>query len=111
MEAYKRVAVLADKTTRMVSASGMKSFVELKQKLDKQKRKTAEKREALKGNIRIHLATPKGVIVVGPIRVTESEEIASINERVYAWLQENHPDVAADAAHGVYAWLQENHPD
>merc|ERR1719482_1139909 len=83
----------------------MKSFLDLKKKMEDQRRKTSEKREAQKGNIRIHLATPKGVIVVGPIRVTETEEIASINERVYAWLQENHPDVAADAAHGVLLYI------
>merc|ERR1719271_1055622 len=83
----------------------MKNHNALKTKMEDQRRKTSEKREAQKGNIRIHLATPKGVIVVGPIRVTEAEEIASINERVYAWLQENHPDVAADAAHGVMLYI------
>merc|ERR1719482_1992442 len=83
----------------------MKSFLDLKKELEKQKRKTAEKREAQKGNIRIHLATPKGVILVGPIRCTDTEEITAINQRVYAWLQENHPDVAADAEHGVMLYI------
>jgi hypothetical protein len=99
------VAQLADEAAKKVRTAGIQAIADLKQKLDKQKRKTAEKREAQKGNIRIHLATPRGVIVVGPIRVTEAEEISSINERVYAWLQENHPDVAADAAHGVMLYI------
>merc|ERR1719420_877990 len=89
----------------MVHEAGIKNVNGLKKKLESERRKTSEKREAQKGNIRIHLATPKGVIVVGPIRVTETEEIASINERVYAWLQENYPDVAADAAHGVLLYI------
>jgi hypothetical protein len=105
IESQKLVASLADEAAGKVRAESMQAVFDLKKKLDKQKRKTAEKREAQKGNIRIHLATPKGVIVVGPIRVTETEEIASINERVYVWLQENHPDVAADAAHGVMLYI------
>jgi hypothetical protein len=105
IEAHQRVAIIADKAARMVHAAGMKNHNALKKKMEDQRRKTSEKREAQKGNIRIHLATPKGVIVVGPIRVTETEEIASINERVYAWLQENHPDVAADAEHGVLLYI------
>merc|ERR1719198_2239511 len=105
VEAHKTVASLAEGAATAVRAAGMKAMHGLKKELEKQKRKTAEKREAQKGNIRIHLATPRGNIVVGPIRVTETEEIASINERVYAWLQENHPDVAADAEHGVMLYI------
>jgi hypothetical protein len=105
IESHRIVDSLADVAASKVRETSMQAVVDLKKELDKQKRKTAEKREAQKGNIRIHLATPRGVIVVGPIRVTETEEIASINERVYAWLQENHPDVAADAAHGVMLYI------
>jgi hypothetical protein len=102
---HKRVGLLAQKACEMVREKNMKVVTGLKEKLEKQKRKTAERREAQKGNIRIHLATPNGVIVVGPIRVTETEEIENINERVYVWLQENYPDVAADAAHGVKLYV------
>ena len=86
-ENHKRVGLLAQKACEMVREKNMKVVTGLKEKLEKQKRKTAERREAQKGNIRIHLATPNGVIVVGPIRVTETEEIENINERVYVWLQ------------------------
>jgi hypothetical protein len=105
IESRELVDSFADQVASKVREASMQNVISLKKELDKQTRKTAEKREALKGNIRIHLATPKGVIVVGPIRVTEAEEIASINERVYAWLQENHPDVAADASHGVMLYI------
>jgi hypothetical protein len=88
-----------------VSKRGLAVATDLTQEVQKQKRRTAERNEALKGNIRIYLNTPTGAVVVGPIRISESEEIEAINERTFAWLEENHPEVAANTQHGVELYI------
>lgn len=88
-----------------VNRQNNESTKALIQKLDKQKRKNNEKDEALKGNIRIYLNTEKGAVVVGPIRVSTTEDVAAINAKTHLWLQENHPDVASTAPHGVILFI------
>jgi len=77
----------------------------LKKKLDAQKRVDYEKSDALRGRIRIHLNTPKGPVIIGPISCASTEQIADVNERTYVWLQENHPDVAETAPWGVELYI------
>jgi hypothetical protein len=93
------------KVSTDVNRRNNKVGAELKKKLSKQQRVDSEKSDALRGKIRIHLNTAKGAVVIGPITVTSTEDIADVNARTYAWLQENHPDVAATAPWGVELYI------
>jgi len=99
------VTEMVQKVSTDVNRRNNKINAELTRKLSKQKRVDNEKSDALRGKIRIHLNTAKGAVVIGPITVSSTEEIAVVNERTYVWLQENHPDVAATAPWGVELYI------
>lgn len=99
------VTDLVQRACTKVNRQRISAGRELQKRLEKQKRVDSEKDEALRGNIRIYLNTEKGSVVVGPIRVSTSEDMASINERTHTWLKENHPEVASTAPHGVVLFI------
>jgi hypothetical protein len=106
-EAQDALNSIISKAVTQVSQRAFAAATDLTEEVQKQKRRTAERKEALKGNIRIYLNTPTGSVVVGPIRISESEEIEAINERTFKWLEENHPEVAANTQHGVELYIGE----
>lgn len=55
-----------------------------------------------KGRIRIHVDDGAGgKITVGPVQISQDEDIEQVEDRIKAWLQENEPELAEAWSYGV----------
>lgn len=111
VEGITRTRVLASEAVTEVVTQSLATVraaqAEQRQRYQEMERRWAEEAQIRRGNIRIWVDDGKGgKVAVGPITITSDDVLEEAQERIFAWLQENEPELSAAWPWGVVLCLE-----
>lgn len=90
-------------TVRSSAAARERAIAEQRERHREMQRRRHEEKQIRQGKIRILVDTGSGdgKVAVGPVQLSSADDIATVQSRVFEWLKENEPQLAAAWQHGV----------